>query len=459
MPTLANLQGGSLVSSLDRALGTVEKTIAAKQAEIERQRVRDAEAAKQAKIAEQVERTIPQPGADPEAQRATEEAALIRLGALNPQIAKVTRDTLQAGDEEAKEVLRTQAEGGARNAAFIGKQPDFASQQRAIRKLANDAVARGEPLDRYIELQNLSEDELGLELQRMEIAAQDIKTVLTPQETFTPILDATGNIIAQKSSKTGRAVTDPRAPDAASKPGMASAVTKIFGNGTVVQALPNGRTAVIDPEGNEVTGDARLETLKAARSKEIEFERTKAGAKSAGAQAIAQSTKAFEQIGKIKTSIANIDRGIELIDEGAGTGPVLSRLPSIRSASIQLDNVQKAMGLDVIGTTTFGALSKGELDLALSKALPTNLAAPDLRDWMVSKKDSQEKLAAYLEDVAIYLGTEGNTVAGWLEAQRDISGAPVEEAVETITPQEGATATHPNTGEKVIFRGGQWQTQ
>lgn len=182
------------------------------------------------------------------------------------------------------------------------------------------------------------------------------------------------------------------------------------------------------------------------------------GAGAAGAAAIRRSEKAFGQIAKIKTSIGNIDKAIELIDAGAKTGPIQSRLPSIRSASVQLDNVQKAMGLDVIGTTTFGALSKGELDLALSKALPTDLKEGALREWLVEKKAAQEKLSGYLENAAFFLGTPGNTVADWIAEQRKVAGAPAKPSPSAAAPQEGATATNPK-GEKIIFKDGKWQSQ
>ncbi|GAF84393.1 unnamed protein product, partial [marine sediment metagenome] len=76
------------------------------------------------------------------------------------------------------------------------------------------------------------------------------------------------------------------------------------------------------------------------------------------------------------------------------------------------------LGLDVVANTTFGALSAGELAMAMSTALPTELDGPELREWMVEKKGVQEKLADYLESAAIYLGTPGNTKVGWLKKKK-----------------------------------------
>lgn len=144
---------------------------------------------------------------------------------------------------------------------------------------------------------------------------------------------------------------------------------------------------------------------------------SESGSKKAGDAAIARSEKAFDSVEKIKTSISNIDEGIRLLDEGAETGPIMALLPSVRSTAVQLDNLQSRLGLDVIGNTTFGALSQSELEFALKTALPKNLEPKDLRAWLVKKKESQTKLAGYLTEVAQFLGTPGNTTADWLELQ------------------------------------------
>jgi hypothetical protein len=139
----------------------------------------------------------------------------------------------------------------------------------------------------------------------------------------------------------------------------------------------------------------------------------------AAEQAIEISGKAFTSLRKVSVNIANIDEAIAALDDGANTGPFAKYAPSIQAASVELDNLQRRMGLDVIGSVTFGALSKGELDLALAVALPTSLRPPELRKWLVKKRSAQSKLGTYLSDAAVFLGKPGNNVAKWVEMQEE----------------------------------------
>jgi hypothetical protein len=136
----------------------------------------------------------------------------------------------------------------------------------------------------------------------------------------------------------------------------------------------------------------------------------------AGEQAVIQSGKIFEQLAPVGTSIANMQDAKRLLGEGARTGAVQSLFPSISAASVALDNVQGQMGLDVIGATTFGALSESELAFALATALPTGLDEPELEAWLDRKIEAQQKLQEELRKAATYLGKPGNTVASYLEA-------------------------------------------
>ncbi len=152
-----------------------------------------------------------------------------------------------------------------------------------------------------------------------------------------------------------------------------------------------------------------------------------------------------ERIQKIDVGIANIDDAIAAVQAGAGVGAIESKFPSLKAASVELDNIQGRMALDVIGGVTFGALSKGELDLAKSVALPTGLDGPQLIQHLVDKKAAQQKLRDYFSEQIDFLD-QGGTVAQFLrKKERDNAG-----------PQEGDTATNPQTGQKAIFTNGQW---
>ena len=131
------------------------------------------------------------------------------------------------------------------------------------------------------------------------------------------------------------------------------------------------------------------------------------------------SSEYFTRLEPITSGIANLDKGIRLLDEGADTGPISSYFPSFKRAAIELDQLQSVLGLDVIANTTFGALSKGELDLALSTAIPDKLNEKDLKAWMIERRDAQLKLKGYLEDAAVYLSKPGNTQASFIESRRE----------------------------------------
>lgn len=134
------------------------------------------------------------------------------------------------------------------------------------------------------------------------------------------------------------------------------------------------------------------------------------------ADAITKGAKAIQVIDK---NILNIDRAIKAIDEGAVTGVIESRFfPSFRETTLKLEQVQKELGLDIIGAVTFGQLSKGELDLALATALPVGLKPPALRRFLVEKQVAQRKMRDYFDSQIQFLD-KGGSIAGFLQQQRD----------------------------------------
>lgn len=140
----------------------------------------------------------------------------------------------------------------------------------------------------------------------------------------------------------------------------------------------------------------------------------------------------FKSIEKIDANIRNLDRAVAALDAGAQTGPIITRFtPTIRESSVELQQIQSSLGLDVVQSVSFGALSEGELNLAMSTALPTNLEPPALRQWIVDRQAAQRKLRGYLSDQINFLD-EGGTIAGFLRSQtrksrNTVDGFTVEE--------------------------------
>jgi hypothetical protein len=147
--------------------------------------------------------------------------------------------------------------------------------------------------------------------------------------------------------------------------------------------------------------------------------------------ALKQSTAAadtavasFNAVDGIRENIYNLNQGLAELANGANTGPIAQFFPTLYNSTQRLMNVQKRLGLDVVGGVTFGALSAGELKLALDVALPVGLSEEALKVWMTDKIDAQTKLAGYFEEQGVFLSKAGNTQADWQEKIRKMDTDP-----------------------------------
>jgi hypothetical protein len=157
-------------------------------------------------------------------------------------------------------------------------------------------------------------------------------------------------------------------------------------------------------------------TLKIATAQKIAEQKSLLEGKSAAVKAaINKGAKAFDQIAPISTAISNYDDAIAQLDAGANTGFFASLAPSFKDASIRLDNTVKRLGLDVVGNTTFGALSESELKFALQAAIPTNLQPAELKEWLIAKRDAQKKVKERVEEAASFLSDGTHTLKDWIE--------------------------------------------
>ena len=189
-------------------------------------------------------------------------------------------------------------------------------------------------------------------------------------------------------------------------------------DGTTVMVMKDGTRRVLDPQGRLVEGEAAAQAIVQANKVGTALQGERAGARSGATLAQGVAKEAFTTLGNIRSNITSLDKVAALLDKpGVSTGVIESQLPTWDASTIELRNMRSRLGLDVIGSVTFGALSEGELNLALDVALPTNLSPPDLKKWVLSKKAAQEKLAAYLSEQVIFLNIDGNTLGDWEQHQ------------------------------------------
>lgn len=177
------------------------------------------------------------------------------------------------------------------------------------------------------------------------------------------------------------------------------------------------------------------------------------GAKEGGQQAVRMGVQFFEKLPLIDKNIENYGRAIAALDAGAKSGRVQSLLPSFRAASIELDNMKNKLGLDVVGMTTFGSLSKGELDLSLVTALPDHLDEAPLRDWLVRRQEAERKLRAEYAMAAAYLTQPGTTIGDYIKMMEDqgrITYAKDDDWNEGFAKPEGFDALSPEEKAEVI---------
>ena len=125
-------------------------------------------------------------------------------------------------------------------------------------------------------------------------------------------------------------------------------------------------------------------------------------------QGLKKGEEVFAQFNLIDDQIQDFRRIGELVDDGAKTGFIQKYLPSTKAATTELRAIANKMGIDIINSATFGALSATELNLALSVAFDQNLTGDALVEYIQNKIAAQTKLRnALMPEVQMLLGGSG----------------------------------------------------
>ena len=136
------------------------------------------------------------------------------------------------------------------------------------------------------------------------------------------------------------------------------------------------------------------------------------------AAAFQQGKNAFDTLPGINQSIQLYRDALTELENGANTGYLSNLFPSLRGPSISLDNIQQRLGLSIIQSVTFGALSEREMDVAMQVGLPTDLSESDLKIWLEDRIKAETKIRNAQAAAAAYL-TTGASLESWIQIQTE----------------------------------------
>ena len=146
---------------------------------------------------------------------------------------------------------------------------------------------------------------------------------------------------------------------------------------------PNtGKTRRVDVEG------AMGETASQKAAREIELATLQAGRDAASSR----GGDYFDRATTIGESIEIMKSARDLAAKGVMTGIAERYLPAVDANTQMFRNLQKDLGITVINSATFGALSEKELELATTKDISSSLKGQALLDYLDAKIAAQNKM-------------------------------------------------------------------
>lgn len=196
--------------------------------------------------------------------------------------------------------------------------------------------------------------------------------------------------------------------------------TVTFGNGLSIMTNSKGEKIVTNLQGEVLIGDERVQALQDAKEQAIEDEAAKSSARRSGSKYADIAVAALDNSEILIQQVAGLNNAIQRLDEGAKVGSLDRLLAAFDMPTAALQTQQRELGLGVISSVTFGALSQGELDLALSINAPETNDEAELRNWYERKAAATLKLAQAAKEQAIYFSRPGASIEGWYALQDSI---------------------------------------
>ena len=296
---------------------------------------------------------------------------------------------------------------------FQGQENPYRALGRGVRNLLGNLFDRG----------SLRREERKAQKQVMEQADPMLDTMypsVVERPEFEPVPDNQARIDELQERINRPIVTSQNLPTfdvskvKVKSDADANRKTTLFADGSAQIIDTKGNARLLTKDGSQIDqNDPRYEqTLRDSIASGFVFETKMAEAKETGKRRVEQIDSAESKVNAAERSISVLDRALAALDAGGKTGPFIDLLPTIRESSLLLESIQRELGLNVVSDTTFGALSEGELNLALRTGLDTRLPPDALRQQILDKKAAQEKLIAYFDEAVEFLLENPNATIG-----------------------------------------------
>lgn len=318
-----------------------------------------------------------------------------------------------SGDPQAFQQLMTQSPQDAQKVA------QYLQQQQAGQQAQDDRFAEEAKLKRLTANQEVVKKLYRMkDLPQVQKNAEYAKLIANPEDDFDetdlPYLNDPANLKQLSVEYFGEDTAKAMFGSGGSETNFAPQVSSI-------QTDPEtGQKYVAITDRN--TGEVKRVDAKDAIGETLTQEQDRAFRGKSLDDARAISKESFSELRGIKKSISTIDEALNAIGKKAETGFFDRWLPSFKEQTLRLENAAQRMGLDVISATTFGALSEGELRLAMDTAMPSKMQPKELKKWLTDRKAAKTKLARELTKMSIQLGKGKTTIAEYLEGNATFGG-------------------------------------
>jgi hypothetical protein len=129
----------------------------------------------------------------------------------------------------------------------------------------------------------------------------------------------------------------------------------------------------------------------------------------------------FKASESIAGQIGLYERALQLIDDGAGTGPIEKLFPAIKDASVELENLKGVLALEALGGLNLTPVSNADVQLLKDNAIPS--LDEGFKEWAQRKIVALKKAQSFHNQRADYFQTGGARYQDWLNPQNWVDGS------------------------------------